>query len=361
MVFALKVPNSRLNAAKEKLVSGAVLWFLARKKQLGILWPFGKGTSYGQKTALNMGRTRMRIGKTLTGIGTAFAGLATAGSVWAQDALQNLETIGKPVAKGLNLQPAATEIMERVTWLDSMVLVLITAITIFVMILLIWILVRYNKRANEKPATFTHNSVIEVIWTVVPIVILIVIGAFSLPVLFFQMEVPKADLNIKITGNQWYWTYEYSDNEFEFDSYMLGHPGTIEGDVPFVLNDETRALLAENGYAEDEFLLATDTAVVVPVNTNVVLHITGSDVIHSWAIPAFGVKLDAVPGRLAQTWFNAHTEGVYFGQCSELCGKDHSYMPITVKVVSQEVYDEWLKGAIDEYAGQPAPVKLASN
>ena len=182
-----------------------------------------------------------------------------------------------------------------------------------------------------------------------------------LPILFHQMEVPKADVTIKITGNQWYWSYEYPDSEFEFDSFMLGHPGTIEGDMPFVLNDETKALLKEYGYAEDEFLLATDTAMVVPVNQNVVLQITGSDVIHSWTIPSFGVKLDAVTGRLAETWFNASKEGVYFGQCSELCGKDHAYMPITVKVVPQEVYDAWLAGAVEEYAGKPAAVTLASN
>ncbi|MFT4717110.1 MAG: cytochrome c oxidase subunit 2 [Paracoccaceae bacterium] len=303
----------------------------------------------------------MRIGKFFAALGAGSLSAVASGAAWAQENFQGLETIGKPVPRGINLQPPVTEVAERLQWLDNFVLIISVAITLFVVALLVWIVIRYNKRANQTPATFTHNSFIEVIWTVVPILILIVIGSFSLPILFHQMEVPKADVTIKITGNQWYWTYEYTDNEFEFDSFMLGHPGTIEGDMAFVLNDETKALLKEYGYAEDEFLLATDTAVVVPVNQNIVLQITGADVIHSWAIPSFGVKLDAVPGRLAETWFNATKEGVYFGQCSELCGKDHAYMPITVKVVSQEVYDTWLAGAIDEYAGTPVPVALASN
>lgn len=304
----------------------------------------------------------MRIGKFFAGIWSAIAATVLAGSVWAQEGLQGLESIGKPVARGMGYQPASTPVAERMQWLDNFILIIITVITIFVTLLLIWVLIRYNSKANKVPATFTHHSGIEVAWTIVPILILIVIGSFSLPVLFQQMEIPEADVNIKVTGNQWYWTYEYSDSEFEFDSYMLGQPSTLEDDsTPYVLTDTTRALLKEYGYAEDEFLLATDTALVVPVNANVVLSITGADVIHSWAMPAFGVKLDAVPGRLAQTWFRATKEGVYFGQCSELCGKDHSYMPITVKVVSQEVYDAWLKGAVAEYAGKPAPVAVAAN
>ncbi|MCA8868899.1 MAG: cytochrome c oxidase subunit II [Rhodobacteraceae bacterium] len=269
---------------------------------------------------------------------------AKGGAVLAQDALKGLETIGKPWADGIALQPAATEIAVRTHRLDWMVLVIITLVTLLVVLLLLWVLVRYNQRANKTAATFTHNSAIEVIWTLGPILILIVIGAFSLPVLFFQMEVPKADVTIKVTGNQWYWSYQYTDDEFGFDSFLLAR-------------DE----LESHGYAPDEYLLATDAPVVVPVNKNVVLQITGADVIHSWTIPAFAVKLDAVPGRLQETWFNADKEGVYFGQCSELCGKDHAYMPITVKVVSEAAYAEWLKAAKAEYAGQPAAVTVASN
>ncbi|MCB1366935.1 MAG: cytochrome c oxidase subunit II [Rhodobacteraceae bacterium] len=303
----------------------------------------------------------MRLARFVAGIGALAGGVAAGGAVMAQDALDGLETIGRPTADGIAFQPAATMLAENIHWLDNFILWIISAICLFVLALLVIIIVRFNSRVNKTPATFTHNSVIEVIWTLVPVLILIMIGFASLPRLFEQMEIPEADVTIKVTGNQWYWTYEYPDHEFGFDSYMLGHPGTLDGDQAYVLNDEVRALLKAKGYAEDEFLLATDTAVVVPVGKNVVLQITGSDVIHAWTIPAFGVKLDAVPGRLQQTWFNANKEGIYFGQCSELCGKDHAYMPITVKVVSQENYDKWLDGAIEEYAGKPRSIAVASN
>ncbi len=261
----------------------------------------------------------------------------------AQD---NLEIIGRPEDGGLNFQPAATELARDIQWLDNLLLIIITAISLFVVLLLAICILRYNRKANPEPASFTHNSPIEVAWTVVPIVILVFIAAFSLPVLFKQQEIPEGDINIKVTGYQWYWGYEYVDHEFAFDSFMIGEDK--------VLNDDVVAELEAAGYTRDEFLLATDTAVVVPVGKTVVMQVTGADVIHSWTIPAFGVKQDAVPGRIAQLWFAAEKEGVFFGQCSELCGKDHAYMPITVKVVSQEAYDAWLKGAIDEYAGDPS-------
>ncbi|MDA9776320.1 cytochrome c oxidase subunit II [Paracoccaceae bacterium] len=257
----------------------------------------------------------------------------------AQD---GLEIIGIPIDRGLGFQPAVTELARDLQWLDAMILYIITAIVVFVTALMGYVIIRYNRRANPNPASFTHNSPVEIAWTVIPVLILTVIGVYSLPVLFKQQEIPEADLTIKVTGNQWYWGYEYVDHGFGFDSFMIG-----DGKV---LNDEVEAELVAAGYTRDEFLLATDTAVVVPVGQIVVMQLTGADVIHSWTIPAFGVKQDAVPGRLAQLWFKAEKEGVYFGQCSELCGKDHAYMPITVKVVSQEAYEKWLKGAIDEYA-----------
>jgi len=265
---------------------------------------------------------------------------------------ENLQIIGSPKDAGIGFQPAATELARDLQWLDGMLLVIITGITLFVTGLMIYAIVRFNRRANPTPAKFTHNSPIEVAWTVVPIVILVFIGAFSLPVLFKQQEIPEGEINIKVTGYQWYWGYEYTDHDFAFDSFMIG-----EGKV---LNDEVIAELEEAGYSRSEFLLATDTAVVVPVGKTVVMTVTGADVIHSWTIPAFGVKQDAVPGRLAQLWFNAEKEGVYFGQCSELCGKDHAYMPITVKVVSEAAYAEWLEGAIEEYAGTPLSVDVAA-
>ncbi len=270
--------------------------------------------------------------------------LTTAATVFALPAAaqEGLEIVGKPETGGLNFQPAVTELMQDIVWLDTMVLIIITAIVLFVCALMLICILRFNRRANPNPASFTHNSPVEVAWTIIPIVVLVFIGAFSLPVLFKQQEIPEGDINIKVTGYQWYWGYEYVDHEFGFESFLL-----------------PKEDLAEYGYSDDEWLLATDTAVVVPVDKTIVMQITGADVIHAWTIPAFGVKQDAVPGRIAQLWFKAEKEGIYFGQCSELCGKDHAYMPITVKVVSQEEYDAWLQGAIDEYAGTPATFDVA--
>ena len=281
----------------------------------------------------------------------------------AQDA--DLEIIGRPIDKGIGFQPAVTELARDLQWLDAVVLVVITIITLFVIALLAICIFRYNRKSNPEPASFTHNSPIEVAWTVAPILILVFIAAFSLPVLFKQQEIPEADVNIKVTGYQWYWGYEYTDHEFGFESVLVDAAYKIfdeeagwGDDQPFdtaqVLSETAIKKLEYFGYTRDEFLLATDTAVVVPVNKTVVMQVTAADVIHSWTIPAFGVKQDAVPGRIAQLWFNAEKEGIYFGQCSELCGKDHAYMPITVKVVSEDAYQDWLEGAIELYAGDPS-------
>jgi cytochrome c oxidase subunit II len=287
-------------------------------------------------------------------IGAVALTAITATLAKAQD---GLETIGRPVDRAMGFQPAVTELARDLQWLDGMLNVIIGVISVFVLALLIWVIVRYNARANPTPATFTHNSPIEVTWTVVPIVILVFIGAFSLPVLFKQMEIPEGDLTIKVTGKQWFWTYEYPDHDLEFDSYMIGSPAT-GGDNR--LTPEVEQQLIEAGYTRDDFLLATDTAMVVPVGRDIVVQVTASDVIHSWTIPAFGVKQDGIPGRLAELWFNAEQEGIYFGQCSELCGIAHAYMPITVKVVSEEAYFEWLDGMIEEYGGTPRETDLAS-
>jgi cytochrome c oxidase subunit 2 len=215
-----------------------------------------------------------------------------------------------------------------------MVHFIMLGIVLLVLALIAAVIFRYSHRRNPNPASWTHNTRIEIAWTLIPVVILIFIGSFSLPVLFKQLEVPPADLTIKATGNQWYWSYYYPENDMTFDSLLL-----------------PREDLAAHGYPDEMYLLATDTAVVVPVGRVVHMQVTGADVIHAWTIPAFGVKIDAVPGRLNETWFQAEEEGVYFGQCSELCGKNHAYMPITVKAVSQEAYDAWLDWAIDEYGG----------
>jgi cytochrome c oxidase subunit 2 len=282
-------------------------------------------------------------GRMMTGtIFSAFAALAGV-SAQAQATLPDLPIVGAPEDGAMGFQPAVTSVARDLQWLDGMILVIITLITIFVTALLIWVIVRYNAKRNPTPATFTHNSPLEIAWTVVPIVILVFIGAFSLPVLFKQQEIPEADIVIKATGNQWFWSYEYPDEAIAFDSFMIGYG---EGN----LNPDISAQLQEAGYTDQEFLLATDTAVVVPTGATIVVQVTAADVIHSWTIPAFGVKQDGVPGRLAQLWFEADQEGIYFGQCSELCGKDHAYMPITVKVVSPEAYEAWLAEARVEYA-----------
>ncbi len=273
--------------------------------------------------------------------GLAAAGVALAGTAHAQTAIEDLEIIGAPTPGATGFQPAVTELARDLQWLDGMLLVICAVITLFVTGLLAWVIMRYNAKSNPTPATFTHNSPLEVAWTIVPIIVLVFIGAFSLPVLFKQQEIPEGDVHITVTGNKWFWSYEYTDEAIYFDSRMIGYAQNI--------NDDIIAELEEAGYSEDEFGLATDTAVIVPVGATVVMTVTGSDVIHSWTIPAFGVKQDAVPGRFAQLWFNAEQEGIYFGQCSELCGKDHAYMPITVKVVDPAVYEEWVASAQEEF------------
>ncbi len=307
----------------------------------------------------------MPVAKIFNTITMALTGLMVAGSVYAQDATADMARIGKPIQDGLNFQTPGSELARDQIWVDTFLLYITTIISIFVTVLMIYVFFRYNRKANPKPATFTHNSALEIGWTLIPIIILIAIIPPSLTLLFKQQEIPAADITIKATGNQWYWTYDYVDEGFEFDSYMIGSPATMpEGqeDSAYKRTPAVMALLKEAGYNEDEFLLATDTAVVVPVGKTIVVQVTGSDVIHSWAIPAFGVKQDGVPGRLAQLWFKAEKEGLYFGQCSELCGKDHSYMPITVKVVSEEEYEIWLDEALSEYAdaGTPRAVEVAS-
>jgi len=282
-----------------------------------------------------MRRTDAMI-KNRIGLGLGLLCMLAAGAVLAQPAGEptGLPVIGAPTPGGIGYQPAVTPVAHDVHWLSGMVHWIMLFVVLFVVALMAIVAVRFNARANPIPQRWTHNTKIEIAWTLIPVVILIFIGSFSLPVLFKQLEVPTPDLTIKATGNQWYWSYYYPANEINFDSLLLP-------------KDELEA----NGYTPDLYLLATDTSVVVPVNKVVHMQVTGADVIHAWTIPAFGVKIDAVPGRLNETWFQAEQEGIYFGQCSELCGKNHSYMPITVKVVSQEAYDTWLNWAIDEYGG----------
>ena len=311
----------------------------------------------------------MRLSTVSRRLGAAIAGLTAATAAVAQDR----PVIGTPADGGTGFQPAATELARDLQWLDGLLLVIITIITLFVLALIVAVIVRYNQRANPEPAKFTHNTPIEVAWTVIPIVILVFIGAFSLPVLFKQQEIPEGDVIVKVTGYQWYWGYEYPDEDIAFESFMIDGSYKINDEAagfgddqeltpPQILNDAARARLEYFGYDEDAFLLATDTAVVVPTGQTVVMQVTGADVIHSWTIPAFGVKQDAVPGRLAELWFEVDEgmEGVYFGQCSELCGISHAYMPITVVAVTQADYEAWLddaRAAIE--AGEVVPTPRA--
>ena len=264
--------------------------------------------SKGQLSARLLGLAM--AGVTLVGGGSAFA-----------------ET-GQPAPWEYKLQEAATPVMENITWFHGLLLTIITLITLFVLALLVAVVVKFNARANPVPSRTTHNTLLEVAWTLIPVLILVTIAVPSFRLLFLELDVPKADITIKATGKQWYWSYAYPDNgKFEFDSLM----------------------------AQDKKprLLAVDNEMVVPVNKVIRVQTTGADVIHSWAIPSFGVKIDAIPGRLNETWFKATKVGMYYGQCSELCGKDHAFMPIAVRVVSDQEFTAWVEDAKKKFASAP--------
>jgi len=235
----------------------------------------------------------------------------------------------QPEPWGLGLQEAASPIMEQMVSFHNLLLVIIIAITIFVAALLVWAMIRYNRRANPEPAKFHHNTTLEVLWTVVPILILVVIAIPSFRLLYAQHSYPKPDVTIKATGYQWYWQYEYPEAGFSFGSFMV-EDADLKPDQPR--------------------LLAVDADVVVPVDKTVQVLVTAADVMHNWTVPAFGSKIDAIPGRVNRTWFKATETGTFYGQCSELCGTRHAFMPIAVRVVTQEEYDAWLEQAKQEYA-----------
>ena len=239
------------------------------------------------------------------------------------------EATGQPHPWQLGLQAGATPVMDDIIWFHDFLVWLTAAIAVFVLVLLVVVVVKFNARANPVPSRTTHNTFIEVIWTVVPVLILVAVAVPSFRLLFYQLNTPKADLTIKATGKQWFWSYNYPDQKFEFDSVMV----------------QTKDL--KPGQPR---LLTVDNELVVPVNKIVRVQTTGADVIHSWAVPSFGVKIDAIPGRLNETWFKAEREGTYYGQCSELCGRDHAFMPIVVHVVSDKDYAAWLEQAKKKYA-----------
>ena len=256
------------------------------------------------------------------------AGCAAAGAVCAGATMAH--ALGRPEPWQFGFQEAASPVMARIDSFHNMLLVIITLITVFVLSLLIYVMVRFKAKRNPVPSTTSHNTLIEVLWTVVPIMILVIIAVPSFKLLYFQKVIPEAGMTIKAVGNQFYWTYEYPDHDgLTFDA-VLKDRDALEGDEPW--------------------LLATDNRVVVPVATNIRLLITASDVIHAWAVPALGVKMDAVPGRLNESWMRVDREGVYYGQCSEFCGTNHGFMPIAVEAVSKEAFAAWLEKAREEFA-----------
>jgi len=246
-----------------------------------------------------------------------------------------------PVRWQTDMQPAASEVMERIEAFHTLLVYIIVAISLFVLALLVWIVIRYRAGANPVPSKTHHNTLLEVAWTLIPVLILVFIAIPSFKLLYFEAEMPHPDMTIKAIGKQWYWTYEYTSNgAFQYDSLPLS-------------DEKAKA-------ANEPRLLGVDNVVVVPVNKVVQVLTTGSDVIHAWALPQMGVKIDAIPGRINSTWFKANRTGTFYGECSELCGKNHSMMPIEVKVVSQQEYDAWLAGAKKKYASTMPATQFAS-
>lgn len=269
-----------------------------------------------------MKMSKGQIGRRLLGLAMMGAGLVGAGSASA-------EVMGQPAPWEYKLQQAATPVMENITWFHNFLLWLIIAITLFVLVLLVIVVVKFNAKANPVPSKTTHNTMIEVAWTLIPVLILVAVAVPSFRLLFLELDIPKADLTVKATGKQWYWSYSYPDNgQFEFDS-----------------------LLAAD---KQPRLLGVDNEMVVPVNKVIRVQTTGADVIHSFAVPSFGIKIDSVPGRLNETWFKATKVGMYYGQCSELCGKDHAFMPIAVRVVEDQEFTAWLETAKKKFASDKA-------
>ncbi|MEX2128316.1 MAG: cytochrome c oxidase subunit II [Xanthobacteraceae bacterium] len=241
---------------------------------------------------------------------------------------------GQPSPWQYDFQTAVTPIMEAIHSFHIFVTIISAAITVFVLALLLYVMIRFNERANPTPSRTTHNTTLEVAWTVIPALILVVIAVPSFRLLFDQLEIPKSELTVKATGTaQWTWSYEYPDHKFQFDSIML--------------QDKERK-------PDQPRLLAVDNEMIVPVNKIVRMQVTAEGIIHAFAVPSFGIKIDAIPGRLNETWFKATREGIYYGQCSELCGRNHAFMPIAVRVVSEQQFTAWLEEAKKKWASVPA-------
>ena len=245
------------------------------------------------------------------------------------------EPLGIAKDYGIDLQSPVTEVAHDVYTMHAFVTIIMAIITLFVLGLLIWVCFKYSAKKNKNPSTTVHNTFVEILWTAIPVLILVVIAVPSFKLLYKQDVIPEPDLTIKAIGYQWYWGYEYPDNgNFTYEAFMLQSADELEEDKPF------------------KRMLTTDTKVVVPVNKIVRMQVTAADVLHSWAIPAFGVKTDAVPGRLNETWFKAEKTGIFYGMCSELCGVNHQSMPIEIHVVTQNEFDVWVEEAKTKYASK---------
>lgn len=257
-----------------------------------------------------------------------------------------LAAAGHPDPGEIGFQTAVTPIAHQIdTFYNDLLTPIIFAITLFVIVLLVYAIFRFNEKANPVPSRLTHHTGLELAWTIIPVMILVVISIPSFRLLTHQLTLPKADVTVKVTGHQWYWTYTYPKDQgggFTFDSYLKSPDEMKPGDIR---------------------QLAVDNAAVVPVGKTVIVQVASTDVIHSFTVPSFGVRIDAIPGRLNQTWFKAEREGMYYGQCSKLCGQNHAYMPIAFRVVSQKEYTAWLAGAKKKFASASAPtaVRLADN
>lgn len=248
---------------------------------------------------------------------------------------------GQPTPWQMNLQGPVTEVANYIHWFHDWLNVIIFAITIFVLALLVYVAWRFNESRNPTPSRTTHNALLEVAWTVIPVLILVVIAIPSFRLLKLQLEIPQADITVKVTGKQWYWSYEYPQaaGAFGFDSLMLDEKQRTEA----ISSNKIAA-------AEAPRLLAVDNEAVVPVGKIIRVQVTGADVIHKFTVPSFGIKIDAIPGRLNETWFRADREGIYYGQCSFICGQNHAYMPIAFRVVSAERYAAWIEESKKKFA-----------
>ena len=253
------------------------------------------------------------------------------GAIWgsAALALPSLAGSGQPSPRQITFQEAVTPVARDIHWVHDYVNIIIFLITAFVLGLMLYVMWRFSEKRNPTPSRTTHNTLVEVAWTVIPVFVLVAIAVPSFKLLYFQYTFPPPDLTIKAIGHTWNWTHEFPDQGVSVDSVMLQ-------------NDEREALV-KTGIPEWQVPrnLAVDNDILVPVNKVVHVLVTSSDVIHSWTIPSFGSKVDAVPGRVTATWFKAEKEGIYFGQCSELCGKDHAFMPIAVRVVKEQTFNDW--------------------